>query len=359
MAIDEDGWQTFRIDWWEVPGRDEKWKNKQLESLNQQEFNQEFGNQFLGSSYTLLAADCLKKYKVALVEKGKDFYDKIQFDLLNDIKDLEICIYEKPNPEKCYVIGADVADGVGGDASTLDIWDITDIRDLKQVASASSQYIGTSEFAYLISKLYITYFNPPVFIEANNMGRSTIEFLYQIYENEDIATIGGKNLGILSNNKIKTLACLNFKRILENSTTKAEINNIKLIYELEYFEKTKSIVTNVDSYRAVDGKHDDRVLASIWALFVLDRENLEYYYDCDWVTAGSFMLPINIKRFKSINEVVQNKISLDKRYDEMFSSQHSEALKRLSANNMLLEPRNNYNNYQKQDLDVNNIGFMN
>jgi hypothetical protein len=53
---DEEGenWTSYRIDWWDVPGRDEAWKRKQLVSFNYdtKKFQQEFGN--CGSKDTLV-----------------------------------------------------------------------------------------------------------------------------------------------------------------------------------------------------------------------------------------------------------------------------------------------------------------
>lgn len=46
------GWYPYRIDWWDVPGRDEKWKAQQMATFNndQQRFNQEYGNCWFGST---------------------------------------------------------------------------------------------------------------------------------------------------------------------------------------------------------------------------------------------------------------------------------------------------------------------
>lgn len=40
------GWFPYRIDWWDVPGRDQKWKAQQMATFNndQERFNQEYGN---------------------------------------------------------------------------------------------------------------------------------------------------------------------------------------------------------------------------------------------------------------------------------------------------------------------------
>jgi len=55
-AMEEDpekhnGWKAERVDWWEVPGRDEKWKNKTIREMGSREkFDQEFGNCVTGES---------------------------------------------------------------------------------------------------------------------------------------------------------------------------------------------------------------------------------------------------------------------------------------------------------------------
>jgi len=52
--LGEDGWHHFRIDWQDVPGRDEDWKRKKIAEFNGdlRKFAQEYGNNFLGSSQT-------------------------------------------------------------------------------------------------------------------------------------------------------------------------------------------------------------------------------------------------------------------------------------------------------------------
>ena len=50
---------SFRVDWWDVPGRDEAWKKQTISNTSETQFAQEFGNEFIGSSTTLISADCL------------------------------------------------------------------------------------------------------------------------------------------------------------------------------------------------------------------------------------------------------------------------------------------------------------
>lgn len=63
-----EGWKPFRIDWWDVPGRDEHWKEMTMASIGQKRFAQEFGNEFLasGQSRKLIPDDVLEKYRMEL-----------------------------------------------------------------------------------------------------------------------------------------------------------------------------------------------------------------------------------------------------------------------------------------------------
>ena len=45
-------YKAFRVDWWDVPGRDEKWKQQTIANTSQLQFDQEFGNTFFGTGDT-------------------------------------------------------------------------------------------------------------------------------------------------------------------------------------------------------------------------------------------------------------------------------------------------------------------
>jgi len=49
-------YKSFRVDWWDVPGRDEKWKLETVNNTSQSQFDQEFGNTFFGSGNTIIDA---------------------------------------------------------------------------------------------------------------------------------------------------------------------------------------------------------------------------------------------------------------------------------------------------------------
>lgn len=91
--------KPFRVDWWDVPGRDEKWKIDTIKNTSQLQFDQEFGNQFLGTGDTLIDGETLMKLRAI---------DPIKTFEKNDFK-----IYKEPNPKNQYIALVDVARGRG------------------------------------------------------------------------------------------------------------------------------------------------------------------------------------------------------------------------------------------------------
>jgi len=62
----KEGWKPFRIDWWDVPGRDQKWKEMTIASIGERRFAQEFGNEFLAGkqSLKLIPDDIIEKFRM-------------------------------------------------------------------------------------------------------------------------------------------------------------------------------------------------------------------------------------------------------------------------------------------------------
>ena len=48
------------VDWREVPGRDNKWRDETIKNTSQQQFTQEFECEFIGSTLTLIAPSKLR-----------------------------------------------------------------------------------------------------------------------------------------------------------------------------------------------------------------------------------------------------------------------------------------------------------
>ena len=101
--------KPFRIDWWDVPGRDQKWKDETVANTSELQFDQEFGNTFHGRGNTLISANHLLAQKAEEpVEVKENAY-----------------IYKKPVEGHDYIMCVDVAKGRGQDYSTFNIIDTT------------------------------------------------------------------------------------------------------------------------------------------------------------------------------------------------------------------------------------------
>ena len=111
--------KPFRVDWHDVPGRDETWKAETIGNTSQLQFDQEFGNTFFGTGDTLINAECLMSLRAS-----------------NPIRSLEgglLNIYEEPIKDHQYVMTVDVSKGRGQDYSTFNLIDIS-VRPFTQVA---------------------------------------------------------------------------------------------------------------------------------------------------------------------------------------------------------------------------------
>ena len=99
--------KPFRVDWWDVPGRDDKWKDQTIANTSELQFQQEFGNTFFGTGNTLISADALMNMKAEPPVSVGD-----------------VNVYREPKANHDYIMTVDVAKGRGQDYSTFNIIDI-------------------------------------------------------------------------------------------------------------------------------------------------------------------------------------------------------------------------------------------
>ena len=105
-------YKPLEISWTDVPGRDEKWKKQEIANLGSEEaFNQEYSNQFLGSTNTLITGNVLRSLTYC--------------DPINTIGGCKI--FEMPQKNRVYTITVDVAHGAGQDYSAFSVVDVTDM----------------------------------------------------------------------------------------------------------------------------------------------------------------------------------------------------------------------------------------
>jgi hypothetical protein len=106
----------FEAHWSEVPGRDEKWKQETINNTSAEQFRQEFETNFIGSSSTLISAECLQNLfwmkpisKNILVEIN-DIGGQVA-QLLNDELEVENLLYCTSTGRKGWVLGGGFGKG--------------------------------------------------------------------------------------------------------------------------------------------------------------------------------------------------------------------------------------------------------
>lgn len=404
---DENGWKAEKIDWKEIPGRDEKWKQKAIADLGSIEsFNQEYGNCVAGNTilhihnkesneisditidalYDILKLQKPNKFQIFTPNGFQDFQgirqlknitytikttnNKIQvtpdhpfvvntktilasnlkkndyietvtgfekivskrknskiipvYDLLNvdngniyftnDILshncfvetgetaiDKEIIVefrqmaktpeilntseykvWENPDPKNIYIMGADVADGVGGAASVIQGLNITDLTDIKQAFKYTNKFIDTANFTKEMYDIAKQWGKPPILIERNSMGGEVINFLTGMpYNYERIVAydqseqVNYQKGGIYSSTNVKYTGISNMRYWI-NSMRALQLYDLQTIQELETFIKYPN---GTWKHQPGTGICDDHVMALCWALFGLHTPIAECFFE--------------------------------------------------------------------------------
>jgi len=267
--------KPFRVDWWDVPGRDENWKIQTVANTSQLQFDQEFGNTFFGTGDTLINAETLLNLRAK---------NPIRYLEGGDLK-----IYEETNNEHEYIMLVDVSKGRGQDYSTFNLIDISS-RPFKQVAVYRNNLISPLLFPNIIYKWANSYNKAYVVIESNDQGSLVTNGLYHDLEYENMhveSAIKANALGIEMTRKVKRLGCSSFKDILENN--KLEICDDDTILEISTF------VAKGVSYEASTGNHDDLVMNFVMLGYFVSTQ---YFTDMTDINLKEMMFKHKMKEIE-------------------------------------------------------------
>ena len=233
-------YKPFRVDWWDVPGRDDKWKAQTIANTSQLQFDQEFGNTFFGTGNTLI--------------EGQTLLDLRAREPKRRLEGGDLLVYEDVIEEHQYIMTVDVCQGRGQDYSTFNIIDVS-VQPFRQVCVYRNNRISPILFPNIIYK-YANLFNEAyVVIENNDQGMVVCVGLYQDLEYENIhleSAIKANAIGIRMDRKVKRMGCSSIKDIIENN--KIDIVDENTIMEISTF------VSKGTSFEASDGNHDDLMM---------------------------------------------------------------------------------------------------
>lgn len=248
--------------------RDEAWAEEQIANTSAEQFDQEYGCSFLGSSNTLISSTKLN------VLAPEEF-------LSEDSEGLRI--FEKPSKDKVYFLMADVSRGQGSDYSAFVVVE-SSTSPYKVVASFRNNTISPFAFPNVIKKVAEQYNNAYVLIETNDIGGQVSAILYNDlnYENVLMTRIMGRKgqvlsqgfasgkseFGLRTTTQTKKLGCAILKRLVEED--KIFINDARIVQELMTF------VSKSNTFKADDGHTDDMVMCLVFFAW-LSRQ--EYFAD--------------------------------------------------------------------------------
>jgi hypothetical protein len=266
----EGKWVHMRVIWNEVPGRDEKWaKDTKAGMADPSAWKREFECQFDEVGETAIDVELFDELR------------RYAMDPMYVYDDGKYLLWEKPNEEKLYVAGVDISEGVGKDATVIQIMDITEPRRIKQVATYHNNKISPSEFTPKLAEILQHWGNPLAMIERNGCGGQVVDNLKRDFNYDNIVNWGINRVanrksnqhGIVAHTNTKYDAVLN-QRYWINIMRSVQINDINTVIELKDFTKHKN-----GTWGAKHGSHDDRVMSLAWALMVLHEEIAPVYFD--------------------------------------------------------------------------------
>jgi len=268
-------WNHERVDWWEIPGRGKKWLADITSALAAEgkSFDQEFGCKFLETGHSAIDADLI------------DLFRSISRSPISTFEDGHYKIWTLPDPTHLYAIGVDVGEGIGQAASVAQVLDVTDLASIELVASYHNNLIDPFHFGEVLYKMTGQWGKPMLAIERNNCGGQVIDALKQTHSYHNIIDHAPKTmashgnyysrLGIYSHTNSKYQGITNM-RYWVNSLKSVRIYDIGLVQELETFVRYPN-----GTWKGKQGDYiyDDRVMALVWGLFVLEPEIAQKYYD--------------------------------------------------------------------------------
>ncbi len=253
-------YNAIEAHWSEVPGRDEVWKQETIANTSEQQFQQEFECDFIGSAGTLIAGSKLKSlsYNDPLTSSGG------------------LDIYEMPIPGHEYIMTVDVSRGLRLDYSAFLLFDITSYPH-KLVGKYRNNEIKPMLYPEVIVQVAKQYNKSWILCEVNDIGDQVASIIFYDMEYENLLMTsmrgragqvlghgfsGGKTqLGLKMAKAPKKLGCSNMKQMVESD--KIIFNDFHLINELTTFVEKR------ESFSAEDGCHDDLVMCLViyaWAV---------------------------------------------------------------------------------------------
>jgi len=235
--------------WWQVPGRDDKFKESTIRNTSERQWMSEYECEFLGSQETLIKASKIVgiPFQTPLLESDEG-----------------LSVYEHPIRGHIYAATVDSSRSIGQDYNAMVVLDVTSMP-YRVVATYRNNTIPIPIYPNLIKKIAEKYNEAYVMIEINDTGQQVADILKDELDYENIINISNKGKkgqkvgegfgggriqsGIKMSSQVKRTGCSIIKEMIEGD--KLILNDFDLIAELSTY------VAKGGSYEASEGYNDD------------------------------------------------------------------------------------------------------
>lgn len=295
----ENEFNPIRVDWFDYPGRDEDWKQKEIANLgSQEEFRQEYENQFFSDSQ--MAIDRWTMQRLARIKKKYEWYylDEFEYEGVNYnnlIWDSKYRDFTFNKLDK-FLLSIDTASGAGKDFSVINIFKVeplslAKIRTLRnyedegsffkliQIGIYRDNHVSIDELSKILKVLIFDFFgeeNIKIILEMNHSGAhmivANLEKHPEYYPELFIHTKHSLNaerleLGVKLNKSNKPLLCSEMGHLIK--TSRIVMNEFNSIQEASNFG-----IDSKGNYKSQLG-NDDIIMTCVNAVYFF--QSLDYY----------------------------------------------------------------------------------
>ena len=300
-------YHSIRVDWWQVPGRDDAWKEQTIADCGgEDEFMRQFGNSFLSTGNTLLSPDSLAKLQKGRVKFVRRDIPEIERNWEEEYKDLlfnpDFDVDELRNPEKRWVLSIDLSEGGGGDNSILNLFNLrmktkelvkdfltdpdkevkkSDYFQLVQVGRFKSNITTLEKLAkltYILVNDVIGPDNIRVVVECNAFGGEFFRLLQLVFgdkNNFDMSCIlkfyhtndaKARKYGLKVRPDNKPVLCITLKGMIASDNV--VVTDDDTVGEFEVFSK-------IGSTWKASRDHDDLAMSTVDVVAIFDHPYFE------------------------------------------------------------------------------------
>jgi len=191
------------------------------------------------------------------------FYDYQNYEIV-EVNNGPLWVYQRPQPNKSYVLGGDTAEGLAnGDYSTMTIIEV----ESRDIVAIYQDHIPPDEFKDVVRNVAVWYNNALVAVESNKDGfwvnneieRDGYENLYFRQRIDDITKTVSKTFGWKTDRNTRDSMLTELRAVFSEKDLLVE----PLLDEMQSFVRNSR-----GKPEAMSGKHDDLIVSTAIAYMV-------------------------------------------------------------------------------------------